>query len=391
MTVRRGVARLVVVGALLGGVSVVGATPALADGDTVRVRASGTFTAGGSPGSVSVEVRRRTEGCVLLRTGLRIRLEGVRADQVEAQVSVDGQWWPVPVSAGDVLTTQRTSPANPTLCKGKSVTVRYRLAFLPGAPAGRLTVAGEAVTATGQLIGRNADTSQVKAGRNASPSPTPTKKPTPTPSPEVTEEPAAGDPAIGPTLAAVGSGGGQAAEEAGSGGGLSMVMVFGVGLVVVGLGLIVLLFRRSRADRRDDTDSSFAGPPEIPLPRNPGGTTYRSGGGQPGAGPPAGYPVPGTQAGYPGTPARGTVYPSGSGAGAQPPGAGYPSGTGYPPGAATGGQPPGTGYAGGGHPAPGQLPPSGTVYPSTGRPGTPPPPEAAGGGDSTTVMPRLPE
>ncbi|WBB77353.1 hypothetical protein O7606_13715 [Micromonospora sp. WMMD882] len=391
MAVRRGVARLAVACALLGGVLVVGATPALADDDSVRVRSSGSFTAGGSAGSVSVEVRKRSEGCVLVRTGLRMRLDGVRSDQVEVQVATGGQWSPVPVSGAGLLTTGRTAPGDPRLCKGKKVTVKYRVTFLPGAPGGRLTVAGDAVASSGQLIGRDADTANVKGGRNASPSPTPTEKPTPTPtpSPDPTEDPASGQPAAQSTLAAaVGSRGGQAAEGGGSGG-LSLVMVFGVGMVVVGVGLIVLLIRRSRADRRNSADRGDSGgrpdgadlrgdgtvpvpgAPDIPLPRNPGGTTYRSGGGYPGAAPqPAGYPGAAPQpAGYPGSPspsgghqvgpARGTVYPSGG--------------------------------AGQGPPAPKSSP--GTVYPASnaGRPGTSPPPEPSGGGDSTSVMPRLPE
>ncbi|MEU4569386.1 hypothetical protein [Micromonospora sp. NPDC023956] len=392
MTVRRSAARLAVVGALLGVAVVVGATPALADDDSVKVRASSSFTAGGSAGSVAVEVRKRSEGCVLLRTGLRLRLEGVRADQVEVQVSAGGQWWPVPVSGGDVLASGRTSPANPTLCKGKAITVRYRVTFLPGAPDGKLTVAGEATTAGGQTIGRGADTSKVRAGRDASPSPTPTKTPSPTPSPVETGPPTEG-PALESTLAAVAGGGGQAADESGSGGGLSPVMVVGVALVVLGLGLIVLLFRRSGADRRGGGAATST--PVPPLPGSPGGTTYRSGG-QPGAasaagtgyggGPvpgaghvddPAGHPVPpgGRAAG----PTRGTVYPGSPRGADQPLSGGVHPAT--PPGPARPASPSGQTYG-----------PAGRVYPAgSGQPGTFPPPEVAGGGDSTAIMPRLPE
>ncbi|MFE0589716.1 hypothetical protein [Micromonospora echinospora] len=379
MTVRRRAARLAVVCALLGGAVVLGATPALADDDSVKVRTSSSFTAGGSAGSVAVEVRKRSDGCVLLRTGLRLRLEGVRADQVEVQVSAGGQWWPVPVSGGGVLATARTSPANPTLCKGKSITVRYRVAFLPGAPDGKLTVAGEATTAGGQMIGRGADTSQVRAGRNATPSPKPTKSATPSPTPSPVETgPPTEDPVLEPSLAAAGSagGGGRAADGSGSGGGLSPVMIIGVALVAVGLGLIALLFRRSRADRRDVGGASSA--PVPPLPGNPGGTTYRSGG----------QPGPATTAGggyYGGAPA-GTVYPASPRGPEQPPsGTVYPaspSGQTYGPGGPVYPTPPGQTYG-----------PAGPVYPPprSGQPGTPPPPGSTDGGDSTAIMPRLPE
>ncbi|SCL19734.1 hypothetical protein GA0070624_1827 [Micromonospora rhizosphaerae] len=329
MSVRRHAARLAMVGAMLGGLVAVGASPALADDDRVEVHAASSFTAGGSPGTVAIEVRKRTDGCVLLRTGLGLRLDGLQANQVQAQVNAGGRWWPVGVSGDSgTVSTAYTSPANPTLCKGKGITVRYRIAFLAGAPDGRLTVVGEAVTARGRLLGRAADTSRVVGGAKA-PSPTPTKKPSPTPSAVVTEPASADASAVGAALPATGQ---RAAEESSGG---SPIMFFGIALVLVGIALIVLLVRNNRADKVDD---SAAGYPEVPLASNPGGTTYRSGtptlyGQQP--------PTPGV---YGSTPTPG-VY--------------------------------------GGTPTSG---PTGNVY---GGPAGGEPPAPAGGGD-TTVMPRLP-
>jgi hypothetical protein len=381
MTVRRGAARLAAVCALVGGVVLVGATPALADDDSVKVRTAGSFTAGGSPESVSIEVRRRNDGCVMLRTALGLRLAGVRADQVEVQVAAGGQWWPVPVSGSGSLNTSQTSPAKPTLCKGKSITVRYRVAFRAGAPAGPLTVVGEATTATGRTIGRHAEMSQVRAGR-AAPTPTPKKTPSPTPTPPVETGPPTEEPTAESTLAAVGGAAGKAAAAEESGGGLSLVMVFGLGLVAVGVALIVLLFRRSRTDRPETDGSSYP-----PVPGGAGGTTYRSGNPTSAGGYPAGsggHPAGPTGYPAPATPARGTVYPS------SPRGDGPGSSGGMYPAAS-----PDQGYrdSRSGQSGPVYPSQSGTVYPSprSGQPGTPPPPEATGGGDSTTVMPRLPE
>ncbi|MFC4148214.1 hypothetical protein ACFO0M_18330 [Micromonospora mangrovi] len=344
MSVRRRVARLATVSVLLGGLVVVGASPALADGDRVEVRAAGSFTAGGAPGGVAVEVRKRTDGCVLLRTALGLRLDGVRPDQVQVQVNVAGQWFPVGVSGGGgTVNSARTSPANPALCKGKSITVRYRVAFVAGAPGGRLTVVGEATNAVGRVLGRNAVASRVVgAEKTASASPTPSRKPSPTPTPTpsasavATEPPSAADTAS--AVAAVldpATGSSVAAANDTSGG--SPIMWFGIALVLVGVALIVLLVRRNRTDKVDD---HAAGYPEVPLPRNPGGTTYRSA--------------------TPATPAD-QVY------GQQPP------------------QPTPGVY--GATPAPR---PTGNVYgaPGTGQPGGEPP--APAGGDATTVMPRLP-
>ncbi|MCX4474217.1 hypothetical protein OOK41_28575 [Micromonospora sp. NBC_01655] len=379
MAVRRQATRLATVCVMLGGLVAVGATPALADGDSVRVRSTDSFRPGGSPGAVNVEVRKRTEGCVLVRTGLGLRLDGLAGDHAAVQVAMAGRWWPVSVSGGGgAVTASQVTPANPTLCKGKSLTVRYRVAFRAGTPGGRLELAGAATNAVGRALGRDATTARVVGEKKSpSPSPTPTRKPSPRP----TVAPAEAVDADGPTLAAVAGRAGSAtpvaAEE--NSGGLSVFMLFGVGLVVVGIGLIVLLVRRSRADK-EPADPPGAYPP-VPVPRNPGGTTYRSGGGA--AAPPA--PPAGGVYGRPAAPPSGGVY----GARPGPPAAGpvsgggvYGGGTTYP---AAGvpprqpGQPEAPGQ--GGAPGPGGAPaPRG--------PGEPPAP--AGGGDATTIMPRLP-
>ncbi|WP_328339900.1 hypothetical protein [Micromonospora sp. NBC_00421] len=296
MSVRRQAARVVTIGALLSGLVAVGALPAYADADRVRVRAPGGFAAGGSPGGVSIEVRKRTDGCVLLRTGLGLSLTGVTADQVRVEVNVGGRWSAVPVSGdGGMVRVSRTSPAESALCKGKSSTVRYRVAFLAGAPAGRLEVVGEATTAVGRLIGRGADTSRVggRAASTPTPSPTPTRKPTSTPTPDATI-PATEPATTQAVLAAPPAGRASAAAETSGG---SMIMFAGIALVILGAGLIALLIFRSRADRaRADTahadtaraDLGHADPgdfPALPQPRNPGPTTYRSGGVVPGPAP----------------------------------------------------------------------------------------------------------
>ncbi|GAA4569802.1 hypothetical protein GCM10023176_27140 [Micromonospora coerulea] len=328
MSVRRHAVRLATIGAMLGGLVTVGAVPAFAEGDRVEVRSADKFTVGDSPETVAVEVRKRTDGCVLLRTGLGLRLDGVRADQVQVQVNAGGQWWPVGVSGGGgAVATARTAPANPTLCKGKSITVRYRVAFLAGAPGGRLTVVGEATNAVGRVLGRGADASRVVGGTAPSPTRKPSPTPTPTPSAVATEAPGAADTASA-VAAALDPAAEQSATDTSSGG--SAIMYFGIGLVLVGIALIVLLVRRNRAEQGDPRSAGY---PEVPLPRNPGGTTY-------------GTPTP-------------QVY----------------------------GQPPVPGGYGG---APAARP-TGNVY--GGPAGGPPPggePPAPAGGDATTVMPRLP-
>ncbi|RLP95528.1 hypothetical protein EAD89_01525 [Micromonospora sp. BL4] len=353
MTVRRRVARLATVCGLVGGLVMLGASPALADDDSVRVGAASSFAAGGSPQGVNVAVRKRSDGCVLLRTALGLRLEGLRPDQVAVHVNAGGRWFPVPVAGGGgSVATGQTSPAKPTLCKGKGITVRYRVAFAAGAPAGRLAVTGVALSAAGQELGRGSDSSKLNSRASASPTPTPSKKPSPTP--RVTTEAApAGDAVNEAALGGVSRGPDTTATAAESSGG-SPVMFFGIAMVAVGLLLIVLLFRRSRQDRKPTDDLT------APLPGNPGGTTYRSGGGSPAV---------------PGQP--GPVY------GQQPPPGGY---------GAVPAPRPATGGVYGARPAGPASPPEATqAMPGTpGGQSGPDDPPAEGGGDHTVFMPRLP-
>ncbi|MFF5171634.1 hypothetical protein ACFY3U_03245 [Micromonospora sp. NPDC000089] len=386
MSVRRHLVRLAAAGTLLGGLLVASSAPAYAADDRVGVRASGSFSAGGSPGGAAIEVRKRTDGCVLLRTALGLRLDGVTAEQVRVEVNVGGRWFPVPVSGGGgELVTSRTSPANPTLCKGKSITVKYRVAFLAGSPGGRLTVAGEATTANGRLLGRAADTSRVGgavAAPSSTPTPTPSRKPSPTPTPSAvpTETPAATTDV--PTQAVLAGPTGQATADADQSSGGSMIMFFGIALVAVGAGLIALLIRNNRKDRGEKF--AAAGQPAVPLPRSSGPTTYRSGGGVPGATP---APAPSTY-GQQQAPARpGGLY---GGAGSYPTVTPGPRSTGGVYGARPTSAPPAQAFPTSAPPAQGRPT---SAPPAQGRPVSGPPaaaPGGAGGGDATTIMPRLP-
>ncbi|MGW0506469.1 hypothetical protein [Micromonospora sp. NPDC003241] len=273
MSVRRHTARLAALCVFLGGMVVLGGSPAHADEDRVRVRASSSFTAGRSAQGVTVEVRKRTDGCVRVRSALGLSLPGVRADQVAVQAHVGGRWVPVGVS-GDagLLTTAPVAPARDDLCERKGVAQRYRVAFAADAPDGRLVVTGEASTARGAVLGRDAVASRVVGGRVApspSPSRSPSASPSPTPSASTAPDPTV---AVTPTVALAADGPSDFAQTANQSSGGSPVMYFGIGMVALGVLLIALLIIRSRKDRRQRQDRV-----EIPLPRNPGGTTYRSG------------------------------------------------------------------------------------------------------------------
>ncbi|MBF9132053.1 hypothetical protein I0C86_24265 [Plantactinospora sp. S1510] len=263
MSVRRGATWLATVCVAFGATVSLGTAPAAAEGESVRVRAPSTMNAGGSPGSVTVNVSMRGGDCVSVRTGLGMRLPGLTADRVEVQVAADGAWRPVQVSDGGdgLVVAARTAPGRPELCARKSVSSRYRVSLLAGAPAGRLTVVVEAYTAAGRLLGRGSDTARV-GGRTGT-SPSPTRK---SPTPEPVESPVATEEAVVPTQQVAAALPDQTPNGSESGSSLgigAMVMIVGVVMVVIGIALLVMLIRRGRADRRAPSGAPSAGAPPV--------------------------------------------------------------------------------------------------------------------------------
>lgn len=288
MSVRRGLTWLATVGALVGVLVPLAAAPAAAAREPVRVNAPGGFSAGGSPATVTVRVSRsrRDDGCVRVRTVLGLRLAGLSPEFVEVSAETADGWRPVAVSAGEagLVVAERTAPKKPVLCPDKSTTGRYRVRLLAGAPAGRVTVIGEAYAANGGLLGRGSDSARI-TGRTGQPTPTERESEpvAPTEEPEPTEE--AVPPSTEPATVAEPS---RAAGDADGGLGIgTVVMVLGVVLVAMGAALLVLLIRRGRVERTElaggeSTGAGGAGPttvlPTSPVPRRaPVPRTYASG------------------------------------------------------------------------------------------------------------------
>ncbi|MFV2107075.1 hypothetical protein [Micromonospora sp. LOL_015] len=261
MSVRRGAARLATVLALTVGTAALAAAPAYGQDERVRIDLPSKFAVGEKAGEVTVKVTKRTDGCVAVRTALAIRLPGVTPDQVGVQARIDDDWVTVPLwDNGDgLLLTEHTAPEEDELCKGKSRSVRYRMAFRAGAPAGVAHIVGEAYTAGGVLLGREAGAKQV-GGRLAGtyqpgpPTPSPTPSPSAEPTPEPTVDGATAEPSDAPAvlsdqdlLAAAGTAGGPGGDDGSDVG--TGVMAAGVGMVAVGIALLVLLIRRLRPAR----------------------------------------------------------------------------------------------------------------------------------------------
>ncbi|MEV0605191.1 hypothetical protein AB0I61_02290 [Polymorphospora rubra] len=272
MTVRRGAIRLATVLALAGGLVVAGAAPAMADEDRVTVKLPGSFKVGAA-GGVTVTVAKRTEGCVSVRTALAFNLPQLSPDQVEVQVAVDGEWRRVITSdgGGGLIVTERTAPEKARLCERKSVSMRYRVQFLPGAPSGTVNIVGEAYGNPGGVLDRAAGTRRVTGGVSPTP-PRPSKSPTPSPSaspsPEASESAGPTDGAV-PVAERSPVAGGAAPSSGGGGffGVGTVVMSAGVGMVAVGVALLIFLLRRGRRGDDPGPEGGFGfGPPPPPPP-----------------------------------------------------------------------------------------------------------------------------
>lgn len=272
MSVRRGTVRGVGAGILLAGlvvaglaVDVAGAPPALAAEDSVRLRLSSSVRAGGSPGSARITIAKRTEGCISPRAALGIALPGLTPDRVTVETAVGDRWRRVAVSSGGagLVVTQRIRPSErPSICKGKSTTVRYRLTFDDATPNGTAVVIAEAYAGGDTVIGRDSGNVRIRGGRPVPAATPPAVAPTTAlPTPQVVEETTESPDvvaAVAPTQ--VGAGQPAVADSGGGGLGLGTVMLLlGVGMVGLGAALLGLLIRRGRAERLGRTSPAAPG------------------------------------------------------------------------------------------------------------------------------------
>ncbi|WP_326560068.1 hypothetical protein [Micromonospora sp. NBC_01796] len=259
VAVRQIIGRL---GVVLAGVTGVGllatGTPvSAAPGFDTRLDLPGQFTAGGDPATISAVVGTSERGeCRKVRWSLVLRVAGLRLDQVRVDRVEETGSFPVQVRAdGDTarLTDNDFDPGE--LCRDRTVTARYRIAFGAEAAGGRVTVTAEAFDARSRLLASGSATRTV-AGNRARATPSATRT-TASPSPEATEaapEESAEDeqpnelipvPTEEPVVAS-GTGGGRP-DPAANSGGLGLVQVgFLTGALLLFLGVGLLMRVRHR-------------------------------------------------------------------------------------------------------------------------------------------------
>jgi len=228
----------VVLGVLAVSTAVAASPASAAQGVTVRIsEVTGQFGAGETPAQMTVVATKRGRECIKVRWSLVLRVEDMSLDQITVDRREESGSFPVDFQANGAegrLTDKSLDPG--TLCRDRTVTARYTIAFDDDAAGGRLTLRAEAYDARNEFLESDTATRNVRGDAPATPTPTPT----PTPAQEETvapteeaEAPVAG--VAGPTS--------PASNTGGSG---LLPVGLAVGGMMVFLGLTLLLRARRK-------------------------------------------------------------------------------------------------------------------------------------------------
>lgn len=122
--------------------ALVGVAPAAAEGtDEVRiVGIPDSFRSGGSGGVVTVSVTRRGGECVRVRQMVEVGSPGLQHGHLRVAFESNSGWEESPLSNSKNPYFAEGSGGPETLCSGQTRTLRHRITFLAGTPAGRATI-----------------------------------------------------------------------------------------------------------------------------------------------------------------------------------------------------------------------------------------------------------
>jgi hypothetical protein len=258
--------------ALLSGVLAMAAatlalpSPARAAVEGVKVtitQVPGEFVAGAQARTVQVVASTDNQGrCRKIRWSMVLKVDGVDLDQVKVNRVEDNGDFPLRVQTeGDTarLTDVRFDPGS--LCRGKTVTAVYRVAFDDDAN-GAVTFQAQAFDAATRLLQEASASSRV-VGERARPSPSPS----PSASPSESESPAPEESAIAvedeeSTAPPAATGGDDlSANPAASEGGVPSLLgpglIIGALLVFAGVGLLLRIRLRNRPAKHQQMPTGF--------------------------------------------------------------------------------------------------------------------------------------
>ncbi|MFJ6168001.1 hypothetical protein ACIQH6_22995 [Micromonospora orduensis] len=254
VTVWRNALRAGVVLAGLTGAVLILAAPAQAAFATEMSGLPARFTAGEQVRTISAVVSQtdRRGGCAKVRWSMVLTVRGIRLDQVKMDRVEENGDFPLEIrTEGDVarLTDRQLDPG--TLCPGRTVTARYRVAFAEDVTQGRITLAAEAYDANLRLLARQTATrSVVGVGATATASPTPRATPTlsePTSEPEEAASTPADEPVADQPIDAAPPSAGRPVSQAGGFGLVHAAFLLGGLLLSLGVGLLLRLRHLTRA------------------------------------------------------------------------------------------------------------------------------------------------
>ncbi|MBB5479918.1 hypothetical protein [Micromonospora parathelypteridis] len=255
MTVWRYALRAGVVLACLSGVGLALPAPAQAAFTTELSGLPARFTAGEQARTVSAVVARtdRRGGCVKVRWSMVLSVQGVRLDQVKMDRVEETGDFPLDVrTEGNVarLTDRQLDPG--TLCPGRTVTARYRVAFDEDVTQGRVTLAAEAYDADARLLARQTATRSV-VGVGGAPTGTPKPKATPpqpsdpASAPAEEESTSVEEPIGDQPVDAAAPPPGRPVSQSGGFGAVQAAFLLGGLLLSLGMGLLLRLRHLTRA------------------------------------------------------------------------------------------------------------------------------------------------
>ncbi len=236
------------------------AAGAAVDGvDVAITEVPDAFEAGAGARTVQVVASTdRGDGCRKVRWSMVLTVEGVDLDQVEvARVEQDDSFPLTVQTEGDTarLTDVRFDPGS--LCRGRTVTARYRVAFDDDAPEGSVTFQAQAFDAAARLLQEATATSRVAGAEDDDEEPSPS--PSPSPSESESADPVAVEEPSDEAVAA--PAGDLAARPAAAQGGVPSLLgpglIIGAALVFAGVGLLLRIRMRNRGPGRRPAPAGF--------------------------------------------------------------------------------------------------------------------------------------
>ncbi|MEV6599595.1 hypothetical protein AB0M36_22470 [Actinoplanes sp. NPDC051346] len=225
-----------------------GRATAVEPGIEVRItELPSTFGAGAESRTLTVVASSDRRRCQKVRWSLVLRVQGPDLDEVDVERVENDDDFPVRVERdGDIarITDEQVDPGE--LCRGSTVTARYRISVDDDAETGQVAFASQAFSARGTLLQEASGLSPVIGQKGATTSPSPSPEASDAEQASEDEEEATPEPSRErDNLAGV-----PASSNGGTPSLLGPGLIIGAVLMFLGVGLLLRLRTRSRSAQR---------------------------------------------------------------------------------------------------------------------------------------------